>query len=208
MDIETPQALNETRPVSDILDRLHNTCQGRDSISLETLLNSLGGASFVPVLMVPALAVVSPLSGIPLFSSVCGILIALISAQMLVGRQHLWLPRWITSRRLTGEKLRAAIHKLRKPATWVDHRVKERLIIFTHRPFRWITQSCILLCGLVMPVLELVPFTSSIMGFAVTLMALSLLVRDGLIAVLGLAFVVLAGFVGYTAAGDLAGLFA
>jgi hypothetical protein len=38
-----------------------------------------------------------------------------------------------------------------------------------------------------MPFLEVVPFSSSILGFAVLLMATGLLARDGLFALLGLA---------------------
>ena len=45
--------------------------------------------------------------------------------------------------------------------------------------------ACIL-AGLAMPFLELLPLTSSILATAVTLIGLGLLVRDGLLALLGL----------------------
>ncbi len=153
----------------------------------------------MPVLLVPALFVVSPLSGIPLFSSACGILIALISAQMLLGRRHLWLPSLLTNRHIAGKKLRKATDKLQGVARWMDSHTRERLRFFTHRPFRWVTQAACLLCGAAMPFLELVPFSSSILGVAVTLLALSLLVRDGLIALFGLGFIAMAAGVGYWA---------
>ncbi len=47
-----------------------------------------------------------------------------------------------------------------------------------------------------MPFLELVPFTSSILGGAVTLFSLSLLVRDGLISALAFASIGGAIYVG------------
>jgi hypothetical protein len=46
-----------------------------------------------------------------------------------------------------------------------------------------------------MPVFEVVPFTSSILGFGVLLIATGLLTRDGLYAVAGLAVLVLAPLV-------------
>ena len=46
----------------------------------------------MPPLMLPALLVVSPLSSIPLFSSACGLIIALISVQMVLHQHKLWLP--------------------------------------------------------------------------------------------------------------------
>ncbi|WP_406721376.1 exopolysaccharide biosynthesis protein [Thioclava litoralis] len=187
------------RAVRDIVAAIDARARDEDEIRIEDVLGSLGGASFVPVLLVPALFVVSPLSGIPLFSSACGILIALISAQMLLGRDHLWLPRLLTRRHIAGDKLRKATGKLQGIARWMDLHTKERLRLFTHRPFRWVTQGACLLCGAAMPFLELVPFSSSILGAAVTLLALSLLVRDGLIALFGLCFIGLACGVGYWA---------
>ncbi|MER5171923.1 exopolysaccharide biosynthesis protein [Thioclava sp. GXIMD2076] len=185
--------------VTDIVRTIDSRAQGVDRLRIEDILGSLGGASFVPVLLVPALFVVSPLSGIPLFSSACGILIALISAQMLLGRRHLWLPGLLTNRHIAGDKLRKATDKLQGVARWMDSHTRERLRFFTHRPFRWVTQAACLLCGAAMPFLELVPFSSSILGVAVTLLALSLLVRDGLIALIGLCFIGMAVGVGYWA---------
>ena len=78
--------------VSEIVDSLGDAATG-EKTSLREAIESLGEASFVPVLMAPALAVVTPLSGIPLFSSICGALIALVSIQMLLNRDHLCEPQ-------------------------------------------------------------------------------------------------------------------
>ncbi|TQS71382.1 exopolysaccharide biosynthesis protein [Rhodobacteraceae bacterium] len=180
---------NDQHTVRDIVASIGQSAEGQTKVSIETVLNSLGGASFVPVLMVPALFVVSPLSGIPLFSSICGILITIISAQMLTRRKHLWLPQWLKNRTIDAQKVCNAANKLKGIARWLDEHTHERLRFFTHRPFLWITQGACMLCGMCMPFLELVPFSSSILGTAVVCLALSLLVRDGLIALLGMLFI-------------------
>lgn len=175
------------RPVTDIVNRLDSVSQG-DSVTLGEAVDAFGERSFHPVLMVPALLVLSPLSGIPLFSSLCGITIAIISAQMVwPGRNKLWLPRFLTHRRVTGNRARTALKKLCKTANWLDTHTRARFSILIRRPGRWVIETACLLCGLAMPFLEIVPFSSSVLGGAVTLMALGLLARDGLFAVLGLA---------------------
>lgn len=187
--------------VSDILDRVEAASRDETQMSLARVFEALGQASFVPVLMAPALAVVTPLSGVPLFSSICGLTIALISAQMLLHRRHLWLPDFLLRRKVAAKRVREAIDWMRRPARWLDGISRHRLGIFVRRPFRWITQTACLLCGLAMPLLELVPFTSSILGAAVVLFALGLLARDGLFALIGIFFVIGAGVVGVSLAG-------
>ncbi|EAR49609.1 hypothetical protein OG2516_04803 [Oceanicola granulosus HTCC2516] len=196
-DPAAPPALTSVRAV---VDQLHRAADG-ETTRMREVVRSLGEASFVPVLMAPALAVVTPLSGIPLFSSVCGILIALVSAQMLFDRDHLWLPEWIMKRKISSERVRGAVEKMRKPADFLDSHSRERLSILVRRPFKWITQSACMICGLAMPLFELVPFTSSILGTAVVLFSLSLLVRDGLYALFAFVFVAGGGLLVWTILG-------
>lgn len=195
-----PCDLDEIRSVTDIVERMERAASD-DKVHVRDVVATLGEASFLPVLMAPALAVVSPLSGVPLFSSICGLTIALVSAQLLFNRDHLWLPDWLMRRRIRAGSLKTATQWLRKPARFLDRHSKERLSLFVRRPFKWITQAACLCCGLAMPFLELVPFTSSILGFAVTLFALSLLVRDGLIAAVAFAVVGGAIFAGLSLLG-------
>jgi len=178
-------------PVTGIVDRMSDVSR-RDSVRLRDLVEAFGKTSFLPLLMVPALLVVSPLSGIPLFSSICGLTIALISAQMLARRDHLWLPGFLMRLKVDGEKARVAIEKLRKLAAWLDSRARIRFAVLLKPPVRpWIQAMC-LFCGMAMPFLEIVPFSSSVVGAAVLLMATGLLVRDGLLVLAGLVTVAIA----------------
>ncbi|AMY69024.1 exopolysaccharide biosynthesis protein [Frigidibacter mobilis] len=158
-------------------------------VEVEQVISAMGTASFAPVLLLPALLVLSPASGIPVLPSVCGITIALIAAQMLFGRRHLWLPGWILRRKLDGPKTDKALAAIEKPARWIDRHTGRRMPWLTRRPFDKLVQAACILCGGVMPALELLPFTSSILGAAISAMTLGLLVRDGLLVLIGLGFV-------------------
>jgi hypothetical protein len=63
---------------------------------------------------------------------------------------------------------------------------RPRLEILVKPPFSIIPEMLCMLCGLLMPVLELVPLSSSILATAVTFFAVALIVRDGLVALIGI----------------------
>ncbi|WP_424930368.1 exopolysaccharide biosynthesis protein [Amaricoccus tamworthensis] len=172
----------------EVVHELRGATRG-DETTLGDVLEELEHASFVPVLMAPALAVVSPLSGIPLFSSFCGLVIALVSAQMAMGRTSLWLPEWIKTRKIPSGRLKKAAEGLSKPAKWLDRHTHRRLDFLVAPPFDRVLVLTCMLCGMSMTLLEIVPFSSSILGAAVVLMSLTLLVRDGLLALAAYGFI-------------------
>ena len=177
-------------PLSRALDRLEAEEEGA---TVGEILDDVGSTSLAFTLLVPAAVVVTPLSGIPGLSSLCGIAIALAAAQMLAGRRHVWLPRFIRDRRLSTERRNQAIEWSRRPLGWLDRATRPRLERLLRRPFIAFLQVATLLCGAAMPLLELVPFTSSILGAAVALLSVAMIARDGLLALAGL--VVIAGAV-------------
>ncbi len=184
--------MREDAAIQPLLDAAGNASDD-ETTSVRQIVQSLGENSLTPNLIFVALAVMSPLSGIPLFSSICGIAIALIAGQMLVGRDHLWLPSFVMSRRIDGSKLDRALKALRRPAGWLDRVTRPRLRLLVRGPVRKLTQALCMMCGLVMPFLEIVPFTSSFLGAVVSLLAFGMLARDGLFTALGVAVL---GFLG------------
>ncbi|WP_022707915.1 exopolysaccharide biosynthesis protein [Paracoccus zeaxanthinifaciens] len=172
--------------IEELIERIGEAATGEET-SLREVVEALGQRSLAAYLLVPSLAVLSPLSGVPLFSTICGAAIFLISAQMLMRRDHLWLPDILMRRRLPSKRLEAAVRWMRGPARFLDRITARRIGFLVHRPFIWVTQAMCLIAGLVMPVLELVPFTSSILGGMVSMLALGMLARDGVFTILGFA---------------------
>ncbi|ARE42348.1 Exopolysaccharide synthesis, ExoD (plasmid) [Rhodovulum sp. P5] len=172
-------------PVTTILDEVAHRSQGV-RVAVGDLFSALGAASYTPLLLLPALAVVSPLSGIPGFSSLCGLAIAVISAQMIARRPHLWTPRWLRARTMDAATARRAAKGLQRPARWLEWVARPRLAPLVEPPLVLLPQLMCLLAGLVMPFLELVPFSSSLLGASVVLLAVAMLTRDGLLALVGM----------------------
>jgi len=190
-------AENPDRPVRGILERLE-AISDRESLSLNTLITAFGAHSFLPALLVPAILLVSPLSGIPFFSTACGLVIAAIAGQMLAGSERLWIPRSMHHVRVDGTRVADALERLHNLADRLDRNTQKRFRFLIRGPFRKALEATCVLCGLAMPFLELVPFSSSALGLVVVLLTLSLIVHDGLFALLGFLSLATATVLGVT----------
>ncbi len=140
-------------------------------------------------------SLVSPLSGIPGLSSLGGLTIALIALQILLGRQTIWLPDFVLRRQVSAERLQRALARLDRAAAFVDRRSVTRAEWIFAFPGRQLALTTCLLCGLAMPFLELVPFSATTLALVVSILASALLVRDGVLAALGLGSFGLAVFI-------------
>lgn len=189
------------RAVVDKLDALTD----QNEVSVRDVVTAFGEASFLPLMLIPAALVVSPLSGIPLFSSLCGITIGLVAIQMVARRSHVALPGFVMRRRIKGEKLHSAARKLRRVADWTDRHARKRLSIFLYYPFLLVPQLLCAVCGFSMPFLELLPFSSSLLGAAVCLMTVGFLMRDGLFILGGFGFAGIAATIPFAVTSVVAG---
>ncbi|MCK0139241.1 exopolysaccharide biosynthesis protein [Aliiroseovarius sp. F47248L] len=171
--------------IAEIVDTLLDL-RDQKGRSIGAMIDHLGVASFTPILLFVSLVIVTPLSGVPGLSSVCGLLISIVSAQLLLGRQQLWLPDYILRRHMPGQKLHTALSSLEGPMRWVQNVTTRRMAVLTLPPFSYLLYSVCFLCGAAMPFLELVPMTSSLLAAVVALLSISLISKDGVFALLGL----------------------
>lgn len=165
--------------LTDLLHRIDAAAAG-DNVSVQDVLDRIGDRSIMPVVLVIALLLVSPLSGIPGMPTLSTIVIVMVMVQALIGRDHLWLPPVLRNRHVRSDRLHRAVGWLRKPAAWIDRHSHPRLRVLTSGPLRWLTLALCLLVPLIWPMLELLPFVTSIGAGAVALMSFGLMTRDGL----------------------------
>ncbi|MGR3501936.1 exopolysaccharide biosynthesis protein [Pseudaestuariivita sp.] len=192
-------------PVRQTLNRVA-TMRDRPEVSVGDMVGAVGPTGPLPVLMLLGLVLVSPLSGVPLFSTLVGLVMVLTAGQMLIGRDRPRLPSPLAKRSVSGTRLGRALARLRGIAQRIDRvTTAGRLGVLTRPPVATLVLSLIVVIGLIMPVLEFVPFSSSIFGGAVALMALGLFVRDGLLVLAGLTVVAAATAIPVTVAVRLIG---
>ncbi|MEQ6204892.1 exopolysaccharide biosynthesis protein [Sulfitobacter sp. HNIBRBA2951] len=176
---------SRTANLTGMLEQIENA-EGSSQISVGEIVGLVGSVSFAPLLIVPALALVTPLSGIPLFSSTMGIIIFLVSAQMIVRRESLWLPEWLLDLQTSRSRVHGMFERIRPFVEWLDRRTHSRFTVLTHRPLVLIPQGLCVLSGAVLPLLELVPFSSSLIGVSIALLGIGIFARDGLLLMLAL----------------------
>ena len=160
-----------------------------ESLSVEDVLAEIGDRSFATALLVPALVLVSPVSGIPGTPTIGAIIVILIVLQWIFGRSHLWLPRFIMQRRVRSDQMHRALAWFDRPAAFIDRHTYSRLSLLTSGPLTLLPLLTVLAIAATWPLLELLPFVTTIGAFAVSLFAFGLMTKDGAYVVLGYAFV-------------------
>jgi len=192
-------AAYEINGLEQLIDRLHAIDGNHDPVDLEALLVQIGRRSFGAILLLAGIIVLIPLIGdIPGVPTLAALLVALTTIQLLAGRKHFWLPRFLLKRAIRRDQLDKSLRFARKPARFADRFTRRRLPVFFSAAGTRIIGAATLGVALVMPVLELIPFSANLAGIALSAFGIAIVARDGLFAVVSLAATAsVFGLVGY-----------
>ncbi|WBV41995.1 exopolysaccharide biosynthesis protein [Pseudoroseomonas cervicalis] len=177
-----------------LLDCLEEACAHAETVTGQAVMDQIGQRSFGALILLPAVIVVSPLSGIIGLPSAAALLIVAVAGQLMLGRHDVRIPQRIAHRAVPCRRVHQAMRVLRPMARVIDRILRPRLTLLTQgMASRAIAAACILL-ALLMPPLEMLPFASSLIAGVIALFGLALLANDGAMAVLG--YLGLAGLAG------------
>ena len=169
----------EGRTASEVLKDLTEAFDG-DKISVGDLLDRLDSRAHGVLLLILALPMCIP--NIPGISTIFGILMIAPALGLLFGQRRLWVPikvrAWTFSREGFTKALNVAIKGLQR----VEFLIKPRLSILT----RWPVTSAVGFQTLLMALVLILPIWGANLspGVTVTLTALALMQRDGLLMLL------------------------
>lgn len=171
------------RHFSDFLKSLGGMSPG-ERISIGAIAQWLGHRSMGSLLLFLALPMVLPIPA-PGISVVFGVPLILISAQLLLGRESLWLPARLGDRTFSRANLEAYIERALPVVHKVERLVRPRFAEWTRGlSLRIVGAMCLVLAVIItlpVPLGHLVP------GAAISVMALGLIEGDGLVLALGMA---------------------
>lgn len=173
------------KPVQNILHRIRLASDG-SSVTVGKIVRAMDPSVQPVLLLLPALILVTPLSGIPGLSSLGGLTIALVALQILLGRSNIWLPDFVLRRQLPTARLTWSLARLDRFAAFIDARSVTRAEWLLGFPGRQLALTTCISCGVAMPFLELVPFSATTLAVVVSILAAGLLVRDGVLVAFGL----------------------
>lgn len=165
---------------SERLSQLAQDAAG-DTVTLEWILDQLRERAFGLFLLVLALPCCIPfLYGLP---QVVALPLMLISAQMVFGRTSPWLPDRLGKRTVSAEGLHNLANRAGPWLRRIEAVSRPRLTALTRRPLdRFVGLALVLFSA---SILVPLPLTNTVPGFAVVVVAMGLLQRDGILVILG-----------------------
>lgn len=172
-----------------LVGKVEERVDSGEEVSVGMIREVAGQRAAGPMLLFPALVLVSPLSIIPGVPTLVGLSTVLIAGQVALGREALWLPRWLSKRCLPSQHAERLLEFLKPVSEKVDAVAKARWQMLLDGPLRKVGAGLCLLVGLMMPFMEVIPFTSTWAGVIVASYGLAITARDGLLAVVWIAMV-------------------
>lgn len=175
--------------VEDMLDNIRDVAEqdGREQVSVGNVIEAIGGRGFGPLIFVPALIEETPIGSIPGVPTFLALIIALFAVQLVMGRDHVWLPGFLERRSVKASRVCKATDSLRGIGGWLDRHFGRRLDRFAGPKAARIAGLVILGLCLTVPPLELIPWASAAPMLAIAFLGLAMTVRDGLLMLLGFA---------------------
>lgn len=193
-------APNDSAPqitgLEELVDEVEATASEQREVSIDAVMDRLGRRSFAPLLLLAGLMMVVPgLSDIPGVPVMLGLVVILISSQVLLRRDHIWMPQWLLDRSADSDKVDKAMDWLRRPARFLDRLTKPRQKWLVRHAGVYVIATASIVVAAATPLMELVPFSASLAGIAIAAFGLSLVAEDGVIALIAMAFCVVAAVV-------------
>lgn len=175
---DTPDPHHPPR-VSEILQGI--AAAGRKTVSVQDVLEAFGDRAFGALMFVFAAPLALPMP--PGASAILGAPLLFITAQWMIGRRTLWLPRFIGDRTMSKTDFGALIEKLSPYLRWLERKLRRRLTFLYNRV---IDRLAGLICFLLAVIVFLpIPFGNMLPSFAIAAFALGLAERDGVAAIIG-----------------------
>jgi hypothetical protein len=164
------------------LEMLHARVKGKSLTldELKQLLNGRGSAMLLILLALPFCFI-----AIPGLSTPFGIAICFIGACLVIGREP-WLPRFIMHRRLSTIRLSQLLTGAVKMARQLEKFVRPRLAFLHTGPgMLQLIGLAIVIAGLGLMLPLPIPFSNHLPAWAVMLLAIGMMEKDGLFVLLG-----------------------
>lgn len=175
--------------IAAVLRRLTDPARG-ERITLDEAIETLGDRAYGLAMLMLALPMAVPISAIPGISTVFGIPLILISAQLMLGRPKPWLPQWLGTKSLSRADLARMIDKALPWLERCERYVRPRLLALVSP----LAERAIGAAATFMATIMALPIVlgNQPPAVAIALFALAVIERDGLFVIFGAIVAILA----------------
>lgn len=181
-----PGSENHSGSTSNILREF--TQLDAETITIGDVSAQLGERGFGILLLLLALPNTIPLP-IPGMSTITGLPLIFLAGQRMLGKERIWMPRWIADRQIPTGGLRASIEKILPWLMKLENVVRPRFEVLTTGKYeRFAATLIFILAALIaLPV----PFGNLPLGIAMAVLALAICERDGIVMITGWLFAII-----------------
>lgn len=177
---------------SDLL--LHAVRGDSERVTIAEILDALDARAFGLATLIFAIPSVIPMPpGVP---TVVGIALLIVSIQMVIGRQELWLPKFLSKQGFSRKALVSGFEKIKPQLEFIEKFARPRLLILTGQTATFLIGVVILIMAVVL-ILPLPPGGNFPPALACAVLGMGLVERDGVIVLLGLVVTVAASVAAY-----------
>ena len=170
------------RALSDIFDELITATQN-DTISFGDLLGIFHERGFGALLFIIALPAALPIPAVG-YGTILAFPLLLLTAQQVVGRYTIWLPRKARAKTLSSQSLRGTIERAQPWLKRIERLTRPRLEFITQGFFSRLIglAGFIMACSVLLPL----PLTNTVPSIGIAVMAIGVLMRDGVAVIAGM----------------------
>jgi hypothetical protein len=168
---------------SALVERFSRKVKNQASVSIGEISDQLGSTGFGFIIILLSVPALIPIPG-P-FGFFFGSALVIVSLQVICGASKFWLPAWIRERRISADMTQQISAFIVKCLTPIERFVHPRRMRFMANPvFKPLYGVPVLLLALALALP--LPLGNFLPCFALIVMALGLMARDGLATLIGL----------------------
>jgi len=169
----------DDRPFSQVLDDIG--AKSDPKLYLGEVVNAFGERAFGALLLLFGLLNALPLP--PGATAVLGIPLLLLSIQLVLRTDQLWLPKWALKRSIDRASYRKSAARVAKPIRTVERLSRPRLLVLTGS----VSELAIGLVCTLLAVIVMLPLWSTNMfpAFIIAVFGFGMMQRDGVAVILG-----------------------
>lgn len=172
---------SKPKKTSQIIAEIVEDCVEDGTVTVAEFLEKMGHKALSIVILVLSISAV--VAGvIPGFSTLMAVPIAFIAMQMVLGRNTVFLPQRIREKHVSPKHIRGALAQSIPTLRWVEKFLRPRLIWLTNGISERIIAGIIVVLAAILSLP--IPAGNFLPSFTISLLALAMLERDGVLLIL------------------------
>ncbi|KTC83479.1 exopolysaccharide biosynthesis protein [Legionella cincinnatiensis] len=161
-------------------------------ITFNHLLNKFQQKDNLFLIILLAFFAITPISFIPGVTVLFGFSIALISAQILIGHNKIWLPMKLKNKQIPDD-FNEGILKIVPYVVFLEKYIKKRALFFSSKWIKYLFIGFIFILSILLMIP--IPYLDFITSFAIILISIGLIEKDGFLLIMAAFLIIIYVFI-------------